>query len=134
MKKIFAIILPLVLMMSLTACNDIWYGDKYNDACAFITTSTGELSVVKAFTYSSPAFTAHDRAMKSPYHIYLQEGETATIKFTCDACNHKEVIEAVSAPAVYFFECECVTGDDKPDMCEAIAIDFILGSPPAEEG
>lgn len=134
MKKICALFLALVLMLSLTACKDTWKGDEENDAYAFVTTSTGDSCTLQAATYMNEKWTAHARAIKYAYEFYLEVEETATIVFACTACDHSETVENVSAPDAYFFECECVTGDDHPDMTEAIAINFILGSPPAEEG
>ena len=134
MKKIFTLILTFVLMLSLTACKDTFSGDQKHDAYAFVTTSTGMSYTEQAETYRNSSRTAHALAIKHPYHLYLNDGDTATIVFACTACEHSETIEDVTAPDAFFFECDCVTGDEHPDMTEALVINIILGSPPAEEG
>ena len=134
MKKILALALAFVALLTLTACTDTWHGDEKNDAYAFVTTSTGESCTLQAATYMNEKWTAHARAIKYAYEFYLEDGVTATIVFACTACDHSETVENVSAPDAYIIEFECFTGDDQPDMTEAIAINFILGSPPAEEG
>ena len=134
MKKFFAITLAFVLLLSLTACDDTWHSDFANDAYAFVTTSTGESFTLRAVTYINENFTAHSRAINSPYSVYLEEGDTATIVFACTACGHTETFEDVQAPWAKFFECQCVTGDHDPAMTECLVINVILGTPPAEEG
>ena len=133
MKK-FAILIIIALMLSMTACTDTWHGDEKNDAYAFVVTSAGNTYTLKAYTYVNPKYTAHADAINYPYELYMEADDTATIRFACTACKHSETVEDVTAPDAFFFECSCVTGDEHPDMTEALAINFILGSPPAEEG
>lgn len=134
MRKFTAIFIIIVLMLSMTACTDTWNGDQKQDAYAFVTTSTGNSYTLSAYTYINERYTAHAEAINFPYQLYLEEDDTATIVFACTACKHSEMVEDVTAPDAFFFECSCVTGDEHPDMTEALAINFILGSHPAEEG
>ena len=134
MKKILALALAFVALLTLTACTDTWHGDDKHDAYALVTTSTGSSCTYAAFTYTNDMHNAHAKAIWNPYQLYLEAGDTATIQFSCTACGHKETVENVTAPAAYFFECMCITGDEHPDMTEALFINVNLGSPPAEEG
>ena len=134
LKKSLVVILFLVFVLSMTACKDTWYADQKQDAYAFISTSYGEVYTLKAYTYYNSVHTAQETAINNPYRLYMEENDTATIVFACTACEHNETVESVTAPAAFFFECSCVNGDENPDMTEALAINFILGSPPAEEG
>lgn len=134
MKKILALLAMLLLLTACGQYDDTLYMDESKDAFALVSTSSGNTYLFNAYTYCDEQYTAQADALAYPYSVYLESADTATIRFTCAACHHKEMIYNITAPSEFYLECDCITGDRHPDHTEVLLINFILGSPPAEEG
>lgn len=132
-RKTFVALMTLLVVIALTlvGCADTWHGDSSTDACALVVTSDGRSLTFPARRYTNEQYTAQANAISAPHSLYLKEGESANVEFTCTACGHNEILQDITAPYAHMFSCSCRTGDSDPDMTEYLVLNVILGEEPA---
>lgn len=122
MKKICVMIVTVVLMCTaLTGCSNTFKSDDTH-ATISLTTSSGDASVWRSVNGAGKTISGQEIALMNKSEIILKKGNTAIVKFECEACGNEQEFEVKEAWAETI-SCDCpVEIDEKGNAKEYVAI------------
>lgn len=126
MKKLIIMVVTVVLMCTaLTGCSNPFKTDDTH-ATVTLTTSSGEAHIWRSVNGAGMTTSGKDIALYHKSEFILNEGETATVTFKCDACGNEQEYE-VSEAWAETLSCDCPEEIDQNGNAKeytAISISF----------
>lgn len=106
MKKLSIMVVTVVLMcVALTGCSNPLKTDDTH-ATVTLTTSSGKAYVWRSINGAGMTTSGKDLSLYHKSELILNDGETATVTFKCDACGNEQEYEVSEAWAETLY-CDC---------------------------
>lgn len=97
-------------VVALTGCDSLRKDDTH--ATVSLTTSTGQAYAGGSYNGAGLNHSGQEIALRNKAQLILKKGETAVVKFYCDACGNEQEYE-VSEPWAETLSCDCPEKIDK---------------------
>lgn len=134
MKRMLKTIVTMMIMVvALTGCSNLSRKDDTN-ATVSITTSDGQAYVYRSVNGSDATVSGKEYALrKDKIKVNMKTGETAHIKFKCNACKNKQEFD-IDQPWSDIISCDCPEKIDKDGNAkEYVAIEVAYNQEESEK-
>ena len=105
MKKICIMMVTVILCVAVALTGCIFKEDDTH-ATVSLTTSTGQSFIGQSFNGAGMSWSGQKAALHNKFEITLQNGETATLTFKCDACGNEQTYDVTEAFSE-MLHCDC---------------------------
>ena len=106
MKKIFSIVLVIVIVVAFSACSRNGFFEDSNHAIVTLTTEKGVAGIASSVNGTGTGKSGTEMSLKNKYEVTLKKGDKAKVTFRCDACENVQEFE-VAEPWVRTISCDC---------------------------